>query len=168
MTDQIDNSRNPSRRSVLGAAGALLGANLAPPPALAALAQLSLQAKAPDVPPLGYNILFVLVDQEHFFEKWPFPVPGREYLKKYGTAFLNHQGASQVCSSARSVVYTGQHIQHTGVFDNMDAPWQPDMSTDVLTIGHRMQQIGYHLMTDFVAHALQLGGQLTYALASPP
>jgi arylsulfatase A-like enzyme len=144
MTDQIDNSRNPSRRSVLGAAGALLGANLAPPPALAALAQLSLPAKAPDVPPLGYHILFVLVDQEHFFEKWPFPVPGREYLKKYGTAFLNHQGASQVCSSARSVVYTGQHIQHTGVFDNMDAPWQPDMSTDVLTIGHRMQQIGYH------------------------
>ncbi|MGC1180493.1 MAG: sulfatase-like hydrolase/transferase [Methyloceanibacter sp.] len=144
MSDQIDNSRNPSRRSVLGAAGALLGANLAPPPALAALAQLSLPAKAPDVPPLGYNILFVLVDQEHFFEKWPFPVPGREYLKKYGTAFLNHQGASQVCSSARSVVYTGQHIQHTGVFDNMDAPWQPDMSTNVLTIGHRMQQIGYH------------------------
>jgi len=74
MSDQIDNSRNPSRRSVLGAAGALLGANLAPPPALAALAQLSLPAKAPDVPPLGYNILFVLVDQEHFFQKWPFPV----------------------------------------------------------------------------------------------
>jgi arylsulfatase A-like enzyme len=71
-------------------------------------------------------------------------VPGREYLKKYGTAFVNHQAASQVCSSARSVIYTGQHIQHSGVFDNLELPWQRDMSTDVVTIGHRLQQIGYH------------------------
>jgi len=90
---------------------------------------LSLPATAPATPPPGYNILFVLVDQEHHFDKWPFPVPGREYLKKFGTTFANHQGATQVCSSARSVIYTGQHIQHTGVFDNMEAPWQRDMST---------------------------------------
>ena len=77
-------------------------------------------------------------------ERWPFPVPGREYLKTNGTIFLNHQGASQVCSSARSVIYTGQHIQHTGVFDNMEAPWQRDMSTEMVTIGHRLQQLGYH------------------------
>jgi arylsulfatase A-like enzyme len=98
----------------------------------------------PQTPPPGYNILFVLVDQEHFFEKWPFPVSGREYLKKNGTSFLNHQGASQVCSSARSVIYTGQHIQHTGVFDNMEAPWQRDMSTDKVTIGERLRKLGYH------------------------
>src|SRR5271163_1215619 len=109
--------RNPSRRAVLGAGGVLLGANLTAPPALAELAELSLPANAPDAPPPGYNILFVLVDQEHFFEKWPFPAPGREYLKKCGTSFLNHQAAAMVCSSARSVIYTGQHIQHTGVFD---------------------------------------------------
>ena len=30
---------------------------------------------APDAPPGGYNILFILVDQEHFFENWPMPVP---------------------------------------------------------------------------------------------
>ena len=105
---------------------------------------LSLPATAPATPPPGYNILFVLVDQEHHFDKWPFPVPGREYLKKFGTTFVNHQGATQVCSSARSVIYTGQHIQHTGVFDNMEAPWQRDMSTEVVTIGHRLQQLGYH------------------------
>jgi hypothetical protein len=35
-----------------------------------------------------------------------------------------------VCSSARSVIYTGQHIQHTGVFDNMEAPWARNMSTE--------------------------------------
>jgi arylsulfatase A-like enzyme len=111
---------------------------------MAQLAQLSPSVKAPVAPPPGYNILFVFVDQEHFFDKWPFPVPGRQYLKRNGTTFLNHQGASQVCSSARSTVYTGQHIQHTGVFDNMELPWQADMSTDVLTIGNRLQQLGYH------------------------
>ena len=146
LTDKMDSSRYPSRRAVLGTGAALLGAisgGMATP-ARAELARLTLPAVPPQAPPSGYNILFVLVDQEHFFEKWPFPVPGREYLKKYGTTFLNHQAATQVCSSARSVIYTGQHIQHTGVFDNMEAPWQRDMSTNVVTIGHRLQQLGYH------------------------
>ena len=124
MAGTREYSSNPSRRAVVGAGGALFGANFLSSPAQA-LAQLKLPDRAPETPPPGYNILFVLVDQEHFFEKWPFPVPGREYLKTNGTTFLNHQGASQVCSSARSVIYTGQHIQHTGVFDNMEAPWQP-------------------------------------------
>src|SRR5215467_14047993 len=144
MTGTREYSNKPSRRTIVGAGSALLGANFLSSPAKATLAQLKLPEKAPETPPPGYNILFVLVDQEHFFEKWPFPVPGREYLKKYGTTFLNHQNASQVCSSARSVVYTGQHIQHTGVFDNMELPWQGDMSTTVVTIGHRLGQLGYH------------------------
>jgi arylsulfatase A-like enzyme len=144
MTSTFEDSRNPSRRTVLAAGGALLGANRTAPPAFAELAQLSLPAKAPETPRPGYNILFIFVDQEHFFDNWPFAAPGREYLKKNGIAFRNHQTASQVCSSARSTVYTGQHIPHTGVFDNMGVPWQANMSTDVLTIGHRLQQVGYH------------------------
>src|SRR5215510_5407105 len=144
MTGSREYSGKPSRREVVGAGGVLLGANVLSPPAKAALAQLKLPDKAPETPPAGYNILFVLVDQEHFFEKWPFPVPGREYLKANGTTFANHQGASQVCSSARSVIYTGQHIQHTGVFDNMEAPWQRNMSPEKVTIGHRLRKLGYH------------------------
>lgn len=146
MANEFDSPQDPSRRRVLGAGIAVLGAVSAgvSTPAEATPAQLSLPAQAPQLPPPGYNILFILVDQEHFFDKWPFPVPGREYLKKNGTTFLNHQAASQVCSSARSVIYTGNHIQHTGVFDNMEAPWQRDMSTNVLTVGHRLRQLGYH------------------------
>lgn len=144
MAGTREYSSTPSRRAVVGAGGALLGANFLSSPAKAALAQLKLPDEAPETPPPGYNILFVLVDQERFFDKWPFPVPGREYLKANGTTFLNHQAASQVCSSARSVIYTGQHIQHTGVFDNMEAPWQRDMSTEKVTIGHRLQKLGYH------------------------
>src|SRR5262245_23674551 len=144
MTGTREHSSNPSRRDVVGAGGALLGANVLSSPAKAALAQLKLPDKAPETPPTGYNILFVLVDQEHFFEKWPFPVPGREYLKANGTTLVNHQGASQVCSSARSVIYTGQHIQHTGVFDNMEAPWQRYMSTEKVKIGTRLTKLGYN------------------------
>ena len=101
MTKGTNKSRKPSRRSILGGGAALLGALYGgkDPSARADQAQLSLPARAPEAPPPGYNILFVLVDQEHFFEKWPFPAPGREYLKKYATTFLNHQGATQVCSS---------------------------------------------------------------------
>jgi arylsulfatase A-like enzyme len=72
------------------------------------------------------------------------PVPGREWIKRNGITFANHQAASCVCSPARSTIYTGQHIQHTGIFDNAGSLWQADMSTDVKTIGHRLAGLGYH------------------------
>jgi arylsulfatase A-like enzyme len=50
-------------------------------------------------------------------------------------------GDSEIRSADRS---TGQHIQHTGTFDNAGSLWQPDMSTEVKTIGHRMAALGYH------------------------
>ena len=117
-------------------------------PASAPSTQAAEASSAPKIPPqtvpAGYNILFVLVDQEHFFPKWPFPVPAREAIKKKATTFLNHQAAACVCSSARSVIYTGQHIQETGVFDNLNYLWQPDMSTKVKTVGTRLTELGYH------------------------
>ena len=139
--------RGPSRRDLLGkGAAAVLGADLLPAIASAEV-KPSAPAEpitAPDAPPAGYNILFILVDQEHFFPKWPFPVPAREWLKSKGVTFTNHQAASCVCSPARSVIYTGEHIQHSGVFDNLNYLWQPDMSTSIKTIGHRMHDLGYH------------------------
>ena len=133
--------RGPSRRDLLEkGAASLLGAAVLPTAAEAA----EPPAPAPDTPPAGYNILFILVDQEHFFPKWPFPVPAREALKAKGVTFANHQAASCVCSPARSVIYTGEHIQHSGVFDNLNYLWQPDLSTSIKTIGHRMRDLGYH------------------------
>ena len=122
MTNSPRDARNPSRRAVVTRGAALLGAaNFLPE--IAATAQAA-PATAPDAPPGGYNILFILVDQEHFFDAWPIPVPGREWIKKAGITFTNHQAASCVCSPARSTIYTGQHIQHTGVFDNANSLWQ--------------------------------------------
>ncbi|WP_260433525.1 hypothetical protein [Burkholderia cenocepacia] len=77
---------------------------------------------APAAPPAGYNILFILTDQERHFDRWPFPVPGREALRRDGITFMHHQIAACVCSPSRSTVYTGQHIQHTGVLDNAGLP----------------------------------------------
>lgn len=139
MSDTPETSTTFSRRDVLRMGGALLGASV-----LAGSAPAVEAAPGAHRPPGGYNILFILVDQEHFFDRWPFPVPGRELMKRNGITFLNHQTASCVCSSARSVLYTGRHIQHTGVFDNVNAPWQPTMSTQIPTVGRRMQQLGYH------------------------
>jgi arylsulfatase A-like enzyme len=99
---------------------------------------------APATPPAGYNILFILVDQEHFFDRWPMPAPGREWIKQNGVTFTNHQAASCVCSPARSTIYTGEHIQFTAIFDNANSLWQADMSTEIKTIGHRMAELGYH------------------------
>ncbi|MDR5832310.1 sulfatase-like hydrolase/transferase [Caballeronia sp. LP006] len=99
---------------------------------------------APETPPSGLNILFILTDQEHYFDRWPFPVPGREEVVRRGTVFANHQIASCVCSPSRSTIYTGQHIQHTGVFDNAGLPWQEDMSTDIRTVATMLKDAGCH------------------------
>ncbi|WP_247658084.1 sulfatase-like hydrolase/transferase [Aquabacter sp. L1I39] len=136
----------PSRREIFTSGAALVAAGLLPKETQAGglPSRSPSPIKAPDAPPGGYNILFILVDQEHFFDAWPFPVPGREWIKANGITFTNHQAASCVCSPARSTLYTGLHIPHTGVFDNANALWQPDMSTDVKTVGHRLAQLGYH------------------------
>jgi arylsulfatase A-like enzyme len=141
-----DRHDHPSRRDLLAAGAAMLGAGLLPPllPEARAQAAETKAAEAPKTPPSGYNILFILVDQEHFFDGWPFPVPGREWIKRNGITFANHQAASCVCSPARSVIYTGRHIQGSGVFDNLNYLWQPDLSTEIATIGHRMSALGYY------------------------
>lgn len=90
------------------------------------------------------NIVLLVTDQERYFDTWPFPVPGRERLAAMGVRFDNHQIASNVCSPSRSVLYTGRHIQQTGVYDNVSAPWQKSMSTDIATIGTRLRQAGYY------------------------
>jgi len=135
---------NPSRRAVVTSGAATLGAALLPTGMATAQTKSSSSGAAVQDAPAGYNILFVLVDQEHFFDKWPIPVPAREAIKKKAITFLNHQNAAVQCSSARSVIYTGEHIQHSGIFDNLNFLWQPDLSSKVKTIGHRLNELGYY------------------------
>lgn len=142
-----DNTRGLTRREILqytGLTTLALGAGLT---GKKAGAQTSPGAAAQ--PAAGpYNILFLLTDQERYFDPRTLPsdyrLPGRERLRREGVSFTNHQISSSVCSSSRSSIYTGQHIQHTGVFDNMGFPWSTEMSPDVPTIGDRLEAAGYY------------------------
>ena len=95
-----------------------------------------------------YNILFILTDQERYFHPGELPkdyrLPAHERLSKRGIFFENHHINSCVCTSSRSVLYTGQHIQHTKMFDNTNFPWISSMSADLHTIGDMLRDAGYY------------------------
>ena len=95
-----------------------------------------------------YNILFILTDQERFFRPGELPVgyslPAHERLQKQGTTFVNHRINSCVCTPSRSVLYTGRHIQQTGMFDNTNFPWIKSMSPDIRTMGDLLRDAGYY------------------------
>jgi arylsulfatase len=103
------------------------------------------KAASPSGPP---NILFVLVDQERFFRPGELPadfdLPGQRRLAQRGTTFVNHRINSCVCTPSRSVIYTGQHIQHTKMFDNTNFPWITSMSTELPTLGDMLRDAGYY------------------------
>ena len=98
------------------------------------------------VTPKRYNVLFILTDQERYMPElmgkghWH----GRDRLARLGTTFENYQVCSMVCTPSRSVIYTGQHIQHTQMFDNTNFPWIEDLPFDIPTIGHMMRDAGYY------------------------
>lgn len=95
-----------------------------------------------------YNILFILTDQERYFRPGELPVgynlPAHERLMKRGTTFVNHRINSCVCTPSRSVLYTGQHIQHTRMFDNTNFPWIGSLSTEIRTVGDMLREAGYY------------------------
>jgi len=95
-----------------------------------------------------YNILFILTDQERYFRPSELPagyeLPARDRLKRHGLTFTNHQTNSMVCTSSRSVIYTGRHIQQTRLFDNMDCPWMNGVNLETPTIGDMLDEAGYY------------------------
>ncbi|MEM9954451.1 MAG: sulfatase-like hydrolase/transferase [Chloroflexota bacterium] len=99
-----------------------------------------------ETPTQSYNILFVLTDQERHFNQYPDSVqrPALDHLQEIGVTFENHQICSAVCSPSRSNIYTGHHIVQTGIFDNVNFPWQKDLSKKIPTMGDRMRYAGYY------------------------
>jgi arylsulfatase len=95
-----------------------------------------------------YNILFILTDQERFFRPGELPqgfsLPAHERLMREGTSFTQHTINSCVCTPSRSVLYTGQHIQHTRMFDNTNFPWIQSMSPEIRTVGDMLRDAGYY------------------------
>jgi arylsulfatase len=150
MTDRVHSDSAISRRSFLAAAGvgaAALG--LGAGNAIAGqAARPGPTGSAAPMPPGGYNILFLLTDQERFFRPGELPagyrLPAHERLLERGTAFVNHRINSCVCTPSRSVLYTGRHIQQTRMFDNTNFPWVDSLSTELPTVGDMLREAGYY------------------------
>jgi len=95
------------------------------------------------------NILMIVSDQEYAHQAMPedFVLPSRDRLRARGVSFNHHHCTTTVCTPSRSVMYTGQHTPHTGMFDNTNFAWIDDMKADATTlptIGHMLRELGYH------------------------
>ena len=114
----------------------------------------------------NYNILFVLVDQEHFFKEYPIGTSfrARQLLAEMGTTFEKHYACSNMSTSSRSTIFTGTHIPETGMIDNTDFPWQDAMDDALRTIGDRLREAGYYTALKGKWHmadsTIQGGGEL--------
>ncbi len=154
MTDH-----DPSRRQFLAAGAAAAGAALATGTVVGdAIANDAPRARitggteskfpsaeAPGSTDGGYNILFILTDQEHYMGPgWPIPLPGHERLRSTGTYFENHQIAADMCSASRAVIYTGLHMPHNGIFDNAGVPYMKSLDPKLPTIGKILRKMGYY------------------------
>ena len=143
----IDSGRREALKTLgAGAVAAALGPELLGGAASAATSPSP--GRHPKAAGGPYNILFILTDQERYFRPGELPsgyrLPAHERLAKRGIVFENHRINSCVCTPSRSVLYTGQHIQHTKMFDNATFPWVPSMSTDIRTVGDMLRDLGYY------------------------
>jgi len=151
MEDREGSALDETRREFLKTAGAgvlatALGGHLPGNPARAAAPSADPEPRKAGGGP--YNILFILTDQERLFRPGELPgdygLPAHERLAKNGIVFENHRINSCVCTSSRSVLYTGRHIQQTRMFDNTNFPWIQSMSTEIKTLGHLLREAGYY------------------------
>ncbi|HEY7805462.1 MAG TPA: sulfatase-like hydrolase/transferase [Orrella sp.] len=102
-------------------------------------------AQAPGSRDGGYNIVFILTDQEQYMgDGWPIPLPGHERLKRDGMYFENHHISADMCSASRAVIYTGLHMPHNGIFDNAGVPYMQSLNAKLPTIGKALRKIGYY------------------------
>ena len=92
------------------------------------------------------NVLLITTDEERY--KLPtlagFSLPARDWLHRRGTSSDNYYVASAMCSSSRSVMYTGQHVTKTKIYDNDNMPYIRPLDTDMATLGTMMQAAGYY------------------------
>ena len=92
------------------------------------------------------NILLIVTDEErHHLPRPPgFSLPARERLAEAGTSFDNYYVASAMCSSSRSVLYTGQHVVHTEIYDNDNMPFVRPLDPALGTLGSMLGDQGYY------------------------
>lgn len=92
------------------------------------------------------NILLIVTDEERFALPRPdgFSLPGRERLAARGVGFDRYYAASAMCSSSRSVIYTGQHLPITRIYDNDNMPYIAPLDPALGTVATMLRSTGYH------------------------
>lgn len=91
------------------------------------------------------NILLLVTDQERSLADIPggLPLPAHEWLQQHGISFSNYHVNTTPCGPSRSVIYTGMHTQHTGLYANPNSPPFPQLSRDMQTVGKMLRAVGY-------------------------
>ncbi|MCD2197792.1 sulfatase-like hydrolase/transferase [Actinomycetospora endophytica] len=92
------------------------------------------------------NILLITTDEERY--RLPradgFALSARERLAENGTTFDHYYVASAMCSSSRSVIYTGRHMPNTEIYDNDNMPYVRPLDPSLGTLGTMMREVGYY------------------------
>jgi arylsulfatase len=92
------------------------------------------------------NILLLVTDEErqHIPHPAGYSLPARERMAERGVSFDNYYAASAMCSSSRSVIYTGQHVVHTEIYDNDNMPYVRPLDPEIGTVGTMLGAQGYY------------------------
>lgn len=92
------------------------------------------------------NILLVVTDEERFHIPRPdgYSLPAHERLAEAGTSLANYYAAAAMCSSSRSVIYTGQHMPLTQIHDNDNMPYVDPLDPALGSIGTMLRDAGYY------------------------
>jgi arylsulfatase A-like enzyme len=92
------------------------------------------------------NILLITSDEERYTLPNPdgFVLPARERLQECGVTFDRYYVASAQCSSSRSVIYTGQHMPLTEIYDNDNMPYIRPLDPALGTLGSMLRTAGYY------------------------
>ena len=90
------------------------------------------------------NILLIMTDEERYHLPRPagFSLPARERLAARGVSFRDFHVTTGMCSPSRSVIYTGQHVPLTEVYDNSNFPYVHDLDPFLVHRKLRQSEIG--------------------------
>jgi arylsulfatase len=83
------------------------------------------------------NVLLITTDEQRWSLPTPqgFSLPARDWLAERGTTFDRYYVASAMCSSSRSVMYTGRHVPITQIYDNDNMPYIRPLDPSLGTLG---------------------------------
>ena len=93
------------------------------------------------------NLLILMVDQERVWDTLPsdLDLPNHHRIADRGTSFTNMNVTAPLCTPSRSVFWTGQHVQHTGVQDNTNVPLiGRSLNPAIPTLGHMLREAGFY------------------------